>query len=521
MTRIGLNNSDVASPPKIIDACVGTAGFLIEAMAYLLSGLRDDTRFTNTEKEALREKICNEQLFGIEANERVARIARINMYLHGDGGSHIFCGDGLDDEPEIPDDAIEEHKQEIKGILEKVVEKSFDLVLTNPPFSMSYNKKEDDEARILGQRDIAIGMKSAKSNILFLDKYHSLLKSGGEILLVIDDTVLNGTNQQDVRKWILDRFIVLGVHSLPFNAFFKAKANIKTSILHLRKKKVSAETQGHIFMSISNNIGHDNSLRNTPDRNNLTDILVAYLEWKRTGKMETVIKDNHDKNENLECPEQIWILPPEQLTHERLDAFFYAPELNKIRDEIKKLEQEGAISILSGDEIKRKQKVSKEERQEWINSKIQLNYIEISDVTDYGLPINHITSLFENIPSRGEYQVFEGNLLYAINISSRGTAMLIQKELDEYICTSGFWVITPKSQDEGLLLWYSLRGDLCKKQAYYLSQTASQPELKWETWKKYFLIPIPLGKSRSEILVKCKEFQRSLKYILNAKKISM
>lgn len=103
MTRVALERKDfnVTSPPKTIDACSGTAGFLIEIMAYLLSGLRDDKRFNDKEKLEIKDKICNECLYGIEANERVARIARINMYLHGDGGSHIFNGDGLDNDPII------------------------------------------------------------------------------------------------------------------------------------------------------------------------------------------------------------------------------------------------------------------------------------------------------------------------------------------------------------------------------------------------------------------------------------
>jgi MoaA/NifB/PqqE/SkfB family radical SAM enzyme len=35
--------------------------------------------------------------------------------------------------------------------------------------------------------------------------------------------VLNGETNRDQRKWIFDNFVVLGVHSLPFNAFFKAE----------------------------------------------------------------------------------------------------------------------------------------------------------------------------------------------------------------------------------------------------------------------------------------------------------
>ena len=47
-----------------------------------------------------------------------------------------------------------------------------------------------------------------------------------------------------LRKWLLNRFVILSIHSLPFNAFFKAAANIKTSILHLRKKFVQKNLRG-------------------------------------------------------------------------------------------------------------------------------------------------------------------------------------------------------------------------------------------------------------------------------------
>ncbi|MBU4445586.1 N-6 DNA methylase, partial [bacterium] len=296
MTRIGLDGVDIMKSPKIIDACCGTAGFLIEAMAHLLAQLRNDTRFNKTERQERKNIICNEALYGIDANERVARIARINMYLHGDGGSHVFNADGLDSLSNITDDMPSEQKREVSEYRKNVNPEMFDLVLTNPPFSMTYKRNNEDEATILDQRQIANGQSSAKSNVLFLDRYLELLKPCGQMLIVIDDTVLNGDTLLVERKWLMENFVILGIHSLPFNAFFKAKANIKTSILHLRKKKKASEEQGHIFMSISNNIGHDNALKDTPERNNLPDILSAYFEWRRTGTLTPIIKHNQDKN---------------------------------------------------------------------------------------------------------------------------------------------------------------------------------------------------------------------------------
>lgn len=516
MTRIALQRADfnVVTPPKTIDACSGTAGFLIEVMAYLLSGLRDDARFNAKEKKEIKDNICNECLYGIEANERVARIARINMFLHGDGGSHIFNGDGLDNLPVVEDDMTDEKKDEVAEHGKKVLPDSFDLVLSNPPFSMTYKETNEAEKRILQQRNLSVDMSSAKSNILFLDRYLEILKPGGEMLIVFDDTILNGATCLDIRTWLFENFVILGVHSLPFNAFFKAKANIKTSILHARKKMDETEEQGHIFMSISNNIGHDNSLKDTPERNNLNDIFTVYAEWKRTGVFHSVFKDNEDKNENLECPEQVWLLSPKDVDMNRLDAFYYAPELKNVKSHLKQLEKKNEAILKVGKAFKQATKLSKAKKKELAESGKVYKYIEIGDVTEYGLIMKHVSGTFDQLPTRGEYEIQKGDILFALNISSRGTVVMVPEEFDGAICTSGFLVLRPENEEQGYLLWYSLRSEYCRKQIYYLSQTASQPELKKDVWDKEFIIPMPVNKK--DAIQRSKQFQVSLRSLLSA-----
>ena len=507
MTRIALNDCDITNPPRIIDACAGTGGFLIEAMAYLLAAVRNDSRLTNVEKEELGKMICDEQLFGVEANERVSRIARVNMYLHGDGGSHVFYGDGLDNTPSVTSDMTTERRDEITEHGEKVTPGSYDLVITNPPFSMKYSAANEDENRILQQRGISQGFTSVKSNLLFLDRYHELLKPGGELLIVIDDTVLNGPSQTQVREWMLDKFVLLGVHSLPFNAFFKARANIKTSILHLRKKHHGNEAQGHVFMSITNNIGHDNHSRDTIERNNLVDVLMTYFEWKRTGRIDDAIVENQDSDETLECPQQTWLLSPDSLITERLDSFYYAPDLVRIRDEIKVKEGSNEVHAYLGREFTVVPRLTTSEKAAYRTSGEILKYIEIGDVTPYGLIVSHILGPFGTLPSRGSYRIQSGDVLVALNNSSRGTVVLVPDEYDGTICTSGFLVIRPDNYEQGMLLWYALRSEYCRAQIYYLAQTASQPELKQTVWNDEFIVPLPMtGESQNTALTVVSEF---------------
>lgn len=515
MTRIALRNTDVTTLPKVLDACCGTAGFLIEVMAYLTASLREDTRFTSTKKKDLKKSICNECLYGIEANERVARIARINMYLHGDGGSHIFHGDGLDIDPKASPDMTSEQIDGIEESKMHILDNSFNIVLTNPPFSMTYQIDKEDEKRIILQHKLTETMASAKSSLLFLNRYLELLTPGGELLIVLDDTVINGKSFENIRTWILENFIIMSVHSLPFNAFFKAKANIKTSILHLKKKETSDEQQGYIFMSIANNIGHDNSLKDTPERNNLTEILMAYLEWQRTGRIDNINRQNNLPEENLECPQQYWILNPKDLSTERFDTFFYCPDLQSTYKNLQALSSRKKVTIIKGADIKLRQKLTKKEKDIFRTNNKILKYIEIGDVTQYGLITKYIEGTFDDLPSRGEYQIHKGDILVALNNSSRGTVVLVPEEYDQAICTSGFLVLVPKNEDEALLLWYSLRSEVCRKQIYYLAQTASQPELKIETWEKYFEIPLPVGKEKEEAIAKAKEFYIHLRKLVD------
>ena len=126
----------------------------------------------------------------------IARIARINMYLHGDGGSRIYYADALDKELELTkgqDAEILENQQELKDALTKGL--LFDVVLTNPPFSMTKELKNENEAKILKQYDLArvAGTtrykSSLRSSAMFIERYRDLLKPGGLLLTVIDDTL--------------------------------------------------------------------------------------------------------------------------------------------------------------------------------------------------------------------------------------------------------------------------------------------------------------------------------------------
>ncbi len=285
--KVGRKNID-----RVIDACCGTGGFLIESMA-IMSKKVEDANLTNEEKKDLLGKVKNEYLWGIDAgaSPNLARIARINMFLHRDGGSRIYFADSLDKDILVEkgiDDELKKDREELKLKLnsEKV---RFNVVLTNPPFAMKYEAKKKNEKRVLERYDLAYetaesGKKklrtSLRSAVMFLERYYDLLEEGGRLLTVMDESILNTDSAEPFRDYIKKKFIIKAVVSLPRNAFVKAESSVRTSVLYLRKKTKESETQPDVFMAISKSIGHNDAGRDTPD-NDLPQILEAFKKFEQ------------------------------------------------------------------------------------------------------------------------------------------------------------------------------------------------------------------------------------------------
>lgn len=285
---------------KVLDGACGTGGFLIEAMAKMSGKIKNNPTLSNKEKEKLIQKIRDDCLFGIDFGKKppIARIARINMYLHGDGGSKIYYADALDKQLRVDETLNPEQKSEMEELRKLFMKDQikFDVVLTNPPFSMPKKKNEPDECAILEQYELAYyeGKNKSKkfrssleSNIMFIERYYDLLKPKGKLLTVIDESVLNTNTDKSVRDFIYDRFLFKAIISLPRETFKRAGANVKTSILYLVKKSDPDEEQPVTFYHRSDNTGFDpnNVQKLDPSRSDLGIILEKFREYQRSGKV--------------------------------------------------------------------------------------------------------------------------------------------------------------------------------------------------------------------------------------------
>lgn len=259
----------------IIDPACGSGGFLIHAMRYVgkkyLKG-RGTEAVTNYAKK---------YLFGIDFDDKAVKIARAMMLIAGDGKSHILNLNSLNTREWKGDDSAKLHaRAEMQkrlyefGDYEKDSENKddfkyfdFDILLSNPPFAGDVRQIKDYE---LAKKESGKYRDKMERHILFIERALQFIKPGGRIAIVLPQGVLNNTNMQYVREFLLNKTRLLAVVGLHINTF-KPHTGTKTSVLFLQKweKGEKPPKDYPIFMAVSKKAGKDNSgkyvYRKNPD----------------------------------------------------------------------------------------------------------------------------------------------------------------------------------------------------------------------------------------------------------------
>lgn len=279
----------------VIDACCGTGGFLIDVFSEMTRRIKSLSGLSKKDQNSLIDDVRTKNIVGIDIGRgpNLSRIARLNMYLHGDGGTRIFNLDALDKNPNLISCSDPESANELKEYLEILKEKDkyFDVAITNPPFAKDYERKLAEEAKILDSYEIGKDSdgnerQKIKSSLLFIERYYSLLKEGGLLVSVIDDGILSGKDYAWFRCYIRSHFIVRAVISLPGDAFQRSLARVKTSFIVLEKKKsIEEQDQPSIFMYACKYIGNDDPSRQRELPSDLTTRKLAAKELETISKL--------------------------------------------------------------------------------------------------------------------------------------------------------------------------------------------------------------------------------------------
>ena len=287
----------------IIDPACGSGGFLLYALDYVRREANRRYPQRSTERQVIEHfnywhNFAQHNILGLEVNDELTRVAKMNMIIHDDGHTNIVGHDALDFLPNIS----QKNRDITPG--------RFDLVLTNPPFG-AFVKRIEKGGNYMEQFELPRytgknypqnkASANVKTEILFLERIHAFLKPGsGRAAVVLPDGILTNSSQQGVRHWLLLRFQLLAVVSLPQFAFNHYGASVKASIVFLRRlaEGETGDDDQPIFMALAENIGYDASGRKTFEvtleseqpqqerteihRSDLLDYRVTY-EWSSTG----------------------------------------------------------------------------------------------------------------------------------------------------------------------------------------------------------------------------------------------
>ncbi len=211
---------DVIQPAPgqtICDPAAGTGGFLLAARDYVRSHYkldRDQQTFLD-----------HDTLAGWEIVDSAARLCVMNLYLHGVGHDSKVS-------PIIVDDSLRAKPN-----------RSFDLVLTNPPFGKkssitivsnrgANNDDGDDEISretLVYKRD-DFWTSTSNKQLNFVQHVRSLLKTNGARAAVVvpDNVLFEGGAGETIRRNLLQSTILHTILRLPTGIFYAqgVKANV-------------------------------------------------------------------------------------------------------------------------------------------------------------------------------------------------------------------------------------------------------------------------------------------------------
>lgn len=227
--------------PYIIDYAAGSGHFLTESMheiQRLIDAKNSKEYIEQTAKEIdnwkkNHFKWATDYVYGVEKDYRLVKVGKVGCYLHGDGLANVILSDGL----------AKFDNKEYKGKL-KITDakfpkenKQFDIVISNPPYSVSAFKNASRE--YYGENEFelynALSDFSSEIEVLFVERTQQLLKDGGVAGIILPSSILsNAGSYSKAREIILKYFDIIAITELGSNTFMATGTN--TVVLFLRRK---------------------------------------------------------------------------------------------------------------------------------------------------------------------------------------------------------------------------------------------------------------------------------------------
>lgn len=192
--------------PKVIDFACGSGHFLTEGVSAISDSLLN-----------FEDKIISKSFYGIDKDNRLARVSKVAMLLNGASNAKIKSGDGL------------EHDENFLGELN-----SFDILVANPPYSVdAFKTHESRKVQNAYETIKLMSFSCGDIQNVFIERMHNLLKPRGIAAIVMPSSLLSNTEAADLktREILLHNFQIRCIANFGGKTFGKTSTN--TIILFL------------------------------------------------------------------------------------------------------------------------------------------------------------------------------------------------------------------------------------------------------------------------------------------------
>ena len=194
--------------PKVVDYACGAGHFLTEAIESI-------NFFAHTDGD---NSWARDHIYGIEKDYRLARVAKISLFMNGAGEGNIIFGDGLENAPD-------------KG----VENGAFDILVANPPYSVKDFKQHlqlKNNSFVLLDR---IGLNGGEIETLFVERIAQLLKPRGIAGVILPSSILSNDSASYIgaRELILQNFYIRAIAAFGSKTFGATGTN--TVVMFLEK----------------------------------------------------------------------------------------------------------------------------------------------------------------------------------------------------------------------------------------------------------------------------------------------
>lgn len=221
----------------VVDPACGSAGFLLHSVMWIAGGV-----ITGKELPSPAKNFAQNNIMGIDFAKKPVMIAKAINLIVGDGKSHIYKDNSL-----APQTWSEETKAGLRSRLlrflndaekdrenqSKFLYLDFDVLMTNPPFAGTVKEREILRLYLLAEKNGKLVSKIGR-HILFLNRSLQCIRPGGRMAIVLPQGLLNNTNAEYIRRFVIDEARILAVVGLHGNTF-RPHTGTKTSVLFLQK----------------------------------------------------------------------------------------------------------------------------------------------------------------------------------------------------------------------------------------------------------------------------------------------